>query len=299
MKKSKQQSMAQRALDRDTSPRANRGIFDALTGQALQAQRGTTKPLEGLTRAIDVRYVKPDPNQPRKSMDPERLKELADSIKEHGLINAITVSQDTDGETYTVIAGHRRFAASKLAGVKMIPAWIRPGTIDGRRRLEEQLVENLQREDLPVLEEARAIQALVETTGLSQRNAAKALGKPRTYITEMLHILRIEEPLLAKLTGMPKRALVEISRGETPKEQQALAKQALASPTPFRDVKESRGKKREPRKETFRKTYGAEGWPGTVTVSMERHPDDVTPEEVVKFLGKVVQTIVAEEVKGE
>ena len=288
-KRSDKKTMAQQALEQDSVAPQGKGLWGQLTGDL--AQRDITKPLAGLTREININYLKPDPNQPRKTMDPDRLQELADSIAQHGFIQPITVTKDPDDETYTIIAGQRRYEASKLAGLDNIPAWIRPETLDERQRLERQLVENLQREDLMVLEEARAVQALIDTTGLSQRKAAKALGKPQTYVAELQQILRIPAAVLEKAQDLPKRALVEISRGKTEAEQQSLLKQAMSSDAPFKQVKKTRDQAREPRPERFRQTYSAEGYAGKVTVSIERAPADVTTEEVAEFLGKVVETI--------
>ncbi len=286
-KRNNKKLIARQALEQDSTAPKAKHIWDKLTDGGL-AQRDITKPLAGLTREIDINYVKPDPNQPRKTMDPERLQELADSIKEHGFEQPITVTKNPDDENYTIVAGQRRYEASKLLGLEHIPAWIRPETLDERQRLERQLVENLQREDLPVLEEARAIQVLIDTTGLSQRKTAKALGKKQNYISELQQILRIPAKVLDKAHDLPKSALIQISRGKNESEQEALLQQALTSKTPFHEVKKTRDLVRLSKPQHFHETYRPEGYEDAkVTVSFfKRAPKDVTPQDVAAVLRK-------------
>ncbi|NQS90242.1 ParB/RepB/Spo0J family partition protein, partial [Patescibacteria group bacterium] len=150
--------------------------------------REGTKGLSG-ARIIDISRIKPDSDQPRKSFDQKTLKELAGSIKEHGLLQPITVEYVDYQDYFKIINGKRRYEAAKLAGLSEIPCIIKD--IDKYARLIHQLIENIQRQALPVLEEAKAIQTLIdnrrmENSNYSQREAAKDLGLPKTYLNEML-----------------------------------------------------------------------------------------------------------------
>ena len=156
-------------------------------------QRHLTTPLSdgAAAREIKLSAVRPDPNQPRKKMDPQRLEELADSIRENGVLQPITVTWSDADRCYLIVTGQRRYEAAKRAGIPSIPAIIRPATYDESARLQQQLVENIQREGIPPIDEARAVKTLMESFSLSQRAVARKLGKPQTYIAELFQILRI------------------------------------------------------------------------------------------------------------
>jgi len=159
--------------------------------------REGTKGLHG-ARIIDIFRIKPDPVQPRKSFDKKGLKQLAVSIKEYGLIQPINVEYIESQDYFRVINGQRRYEAAKLAGILEIPCIIK--NMNKHLRLIHQLVENIQREDLPALEEAEAIQTLVrnrriENPHYSQREASRELGLPKTYVNEMLTLLKLPEDI--------------------------------------------------------------------------------------------------------
>ena len=137
---------------------------------------------------IAINKIKANPNQPRREFDPEALQELADSIKEIGIIQPITLRQMEDG-TYQIIAGERRFRASQLAGLTALPAYIR--TADDENVMEMALIENIQREDLNSLEIALAYQQLLEQYGLTQERLSERVGKKRTTIANYLRLLKL------------------------------------------------------------------------------------------------------------
>jgi ParB family chromosome partitioning protein len=296
MRKSLEQQMRS-ALDRDARAAKISGrskVADQVLGTA-HAPRDITKPIAGMAREIDLKHVQPDPEQPRRTIDGGSLKELAESIKENGVLQPISVLWSEEKQVYLIIHGERRFRAAKLAKLSAIPALIRPADYDQTQRLQQQLVENIQREGIPPVEEARAVKALMETFGLSQRAVAKKIGKPLTYVAELLNLLKIPEKLLERGKELPKRALVEISRAPAG-EQRQLVTRALKSDSPFQEVKRTRRERdSKPRVEHFRQNYRAEGFPATVTVSFEKHPDEVTTEDVVKFLTKVIQDLIGRE----
>ena len=137
---------------------------------------------------IAISNIKANPKQPRREFDPEALQELADSIKEIGIIQPITLRKMED-DTYQIIAGERRFRASQLAGLTTIPAYIR--TADDENVMEMALIENIQREDLNAMEIALAYQHLLEEYDLTQERLSERVGKKRTTIANYLRLLKL------------------------------------------------------------------------------------------------------------
>src|SRR5215469_3564072 len=140
----------------------------------------------GLPQYIDVDQIKPSPEQTRRQFPAEPLRELADSIRLHGLLQPVLVRRLTDG--YELIAGERRWRAARLAGVERIPAIVRREA-EPQESLLLGLIENLQREDLDPIEEARGIKRLIEQFGLTHEEAAASLGKHRVAVTQALRLL--------------------------------------------------------------------------------------------------------------
>lgn len=136
---------------------------------------------------LDVKLIITNPNQPRKVFNEDLLQELAQSIKNYGVIQPITVVKKDD--KYIIVAGERRFRASLLAGLKKIPAIIKE--FDEKERKEIALIENLQREDLNAIEEAVAMRSLIDEYGLSQEQLAERLGKSRPAVTNALRLLNL------------------------------------------------------------------------------------------------------------
>ena len=164
---------------------------------------------------LDINELRPNPYQPRTIFDEDSLKELAESIKENGVFQPIIVKKSIKG--YDVIAGERRLRASKLAGKKTIPAIIRQ--ISDEKMAEIALLENLQRENLNPLEEAKAYKSLIEKLNLTQEQLAKKVSKSRSHITNMLGLLRLPGEVqdmvtTGKLTMGHARALSKIEDKE-------------------------------------------------------------------------------------
>ena len=136
---------------------------------------------------LNIDDLRPNPYQPRTIFDEDALNELAESIKENGVFQPIIVKKSIKG--YDVIAGERRLRASKIAGKKTIPAIIRQ--ISDEKMAEIALLENLQRENLNALEEAKAYKSLIEKLNLTQEQLAKKVSKSRSHITNMLGLLRL------------------------------------------------------------------------------------------------------------
>lgn len=163
-------------------PSLGRGL-DALISTDTVKTEGSSSISE-----IAIHLIKANPNQPRREFDPEALQELADSIKEIGIIQPITLRKMDDG-TYQIIAGERRFRASQQAGLTAMPAYIR--TADDENVMEMALVENIQREDLNAMEIALAYQHLLEEYNLTQERLSDRVGKKRTTVANYLRLLKL------------------------------------------------------------------------------------------------------------
>ena len=137
---------------------------------------------------IELAKIVANPDQPRRSFDEEAMQELADSIREHGVISPITLRDNGDG-TYMIIAGERRFRASKLAGLERIPASIRAAKDE--QVMEWALIENIQREDLDAIEIALAYQRLMDDYNLTQERMAERVGKKRATVANYLRLLKL------------------------------------------------------------------------------------------------------------
>ena len=140
---------------------------------------------------IAVDKILPNPRQPRHEMNPEGLQELADSIREHGVLQPLIVTHSAEQDEYILIAGERRLRAARLAGLSLVPAVIRQAT--DQERLELALIENIQRADLTPLETAAAFQHLHESFGLSHEEIARRVGKNRVTVTNTLRLLKLPE----------------------------------------------------------------------------------------------------------
>ena len=184
-----------------------RGL-DALFSSSLMDENESVK-------TVPIASIVPNPRQPRTRFKEEELTELADSIREHGVIQPLVVSEQEDG-TYTLIAGERRLRASQLAGLDSVPVITRQA--DDQELLELALIENIQREDLSPLEAAEAYKSLEENFNLTHEEIAKRVGKNRTSVTNTMRLL--------KLPGEVQKALLEkrITEGH--------ARVLLSLPTP-------------------------------------------------------------------
>ena len=141
---------------------------------------------------VSVEKIQPNPNQPRRDFDDDSLQELANSIRQIGIIQPITLRDMGDG-TYIIIAGERRWRASQRAGLVRIPAYIRTG--DDENMMEMALVENIQRQDLTALEIALAYQHLIEQYNLTQEQLSDKVGKNRATVANYLRLLKLPAPI--------------------------------------------------------------------------------------------------------
>jgi ParB family transcriptional regulator, chromosome partitioning protein len=194
-------------------------VADRGMGRGLAAILSVSRPAEGEAiaapelRELPVELVAPNPGQPRKRFDEDALQALADSLAERGVVQPVLV-RPVAGGTYELVAGERRWRAAQLAGLQTIPALVREH--DDAASLEVALVENMAREDLNPVEEARAVAALVEELGLSREEVGRRVGRSRVAISNLLRILDLPDEALAlvedgRLTEGHGRALLMAS----------------------------------------------------------------------------------------
>ena len=248
-------------------------------------------PLEQDAYEITLDHIEPDPQQPRKKFDKGELENLAASIVENGLLQPIIVHRSEDPTKYRIIAGERRFRAAQLAGLKSIPCLEMPRDFDPALIDQLQLVENIQRADLQPLEAAEAIETYIERHDLSQREAARRLGKPLSFVAELLAIRRIPAKLLDKevASKLSKQTLVEIGRAPASQQPQLLADALNGSSL---DQIRNRRSNREPspRAVCFNERFLLEKYPA-IEIRWRRHPDEVTDEDVLRALDAVARQI--------
>lgn len=163
---------------------------------------------EGHIFLIEVDKIKPNPYQPRHEFNEERLRDLSDSIKQYGVLQPLVVTRNEvereDGSLYTeyeIIAGERRWRASKMAGLSVVPAIIRTGEQSDKEKLELAIIENLQREDLNAVDRAQAFFRLVKEFNLSHAEVGKRVGRSREYVSNTIRILNLPQEILDALTS--------------------------------------------------------------------------------------------------
>lgn len=188
-------------------PALGRGL-GSLMGEA-QSETGYVDQKEETKVTIDK--INPNPNQPRTHFNETLLNELADSIRENGVLQPLLVRKK--GEGYEIIAGERRYQASKIAGLEELPVIVKE--VDDQKMLELALIENLQRSDLNPIEEAKGYRQLIKASGMTQEALSKAVSKSRSSITNSLRLLDLPEPVQqylfdGRLTAGHARAILAV-----------------------------------------------------------------------------------------
>jgi len=201
---------------------------------------------------IKISDIEPNQFQPRKHFDDESLKELSDSIKEHGIIQPIIVRRNDFG--YQIVAGERRWRAAKLAGLKEVPAIVKD--FDDQKVMEIALIENLQREDLNPIDEAKAYKSLMEQFNLTQEEISKRVGKSRSSIANSIRLLNLDEEVQnmlmeGKITTGHAKVILALQDAE---KQNMIAKKIVDKNLNVRDtenlIKEVTSSKKKKRKES-------------------------------------------------
>lgn len=221
----------------------NKGLgrgLDALFGNYNNddSYKNITTNKENNISEVDINKIFSNPNQPRKNFDEEALRELASSIKTHGIIQPIVLNKQNDG-TYMIIAGERRWRAAKLCGLTSVPAVIKNYT--DKQIKEISIIENLQREDLNPIEAARAIKELMDEYGLTQEMVSERIGKSRSNVANTLRLLSLYPDVVnlvekGKLSAGHARCLVVV---EDPNEQIKLAQTAISKNFSVRDLEKA------------------------------------------------------------
>lgn len=224
--------------------------------QALIPQRDTMQIIEEVVKEdsikmISIHKIFPNKLQPRKDFNKEALQELSESIKAHGVIQPIVV-MEKDNE-FMIIAGERRWRAARDAGLKEIPCIVR--SFNQQHLMEIALIENIQREDLNILEEAKAYKYIIDTYQVTQDQLGEAIGKSRSYIANILRLLQLDPRVIEmikeeKITAGHGRALLSIHNKE---EQYAFAQKIVEENLNVRQVEElmrrlSENKKKDKKK---------------------------------------------------
>lgn len=212
-------------------------IFGNLGQEVVHPKTGAN------TLEIEISKISPNPFQPRTDFGPEEIQELADSIREKGLLQPILLRKHKDG--YQIVAGERRFRATQVLGRTSISALVREQLSD-RDMMEMALIENIQRVQLNAIEEAIAFEQLINTCGITHDELAQKLGKSRSAITNTLRLLKLDEPLKlmikeGKLTAGHGRALLQTD----PKKRLKLAEKIVEDHLNVRRAEKSGGRKAE------------------------------------------------------
>lgn len=195
---------------------------------------------------VETDRISPNPFQPRREFDEAKLKELAESIRQYGVLQPLVVTRkettrEDGGLTveYELIAGERRLRASKLAGLAQVPVLIKDGAENDRMKLELAIIENLQREDLNAVDRAHAFKKLHEEFGLSHSQIAERMGRSREYVSNTLRLFGLPEEMLmaiaqGKITEGHARGLLMLN--DRPEEQDVLFREILLKKLSVREV---------------------------------------------------------------
>ncbi len=207
-------------------------------------------------RYLDIESITPNGTQPRRIFDEQKLEELAASIREHGLIQPLIVRPSGSG--YEIVAGERRWRAAKMCELTVIPCIVRE--FSDRENMLMALIENMQREDLTVIEEAEAFHEMMESYGLTHEEVSKGVGKSRPYITNALRLLRLPEAIQAmvtegRLSGGHARVLAGISDEAL---QMKYAEEAADGKMSVRQLEKLAAGANEPKKKAGRRNRSPE-----------------------------------------
>lgn len=219
------------------------------TGEVNSAADVNADKIVGAIAEIEIDKIHPNPDQPRTQFSKEALEELAISIRELGIIQPITVRKNSN-DSFTIISGERRYRASKLAGLEVLPAYIR--LADDQTMLEMALVENIQREELDSIEIALSYQRLIDECNLTQEAMSDRVGKKRSTVTNYLRLLKLQPIVQAglrdKMISMGHaRAIVSVENEE---DQMKIYETIIAKDLSVRQVEDAVRKLRQSENET-------------------------------------------------
>jgi ParB family chromosome partitioning protein len=205
-----------------------------------KGERTDTSPFRE-ARMIGIDRIQPDPNQPRKTFVQETLESLAESIKEvGGIIDPLTVEYSENNDCFQIISGERRYRAAKISGLDKLPCVIKE--VDEKSRYLIQFIVNLQREDIPPLEEAAGIKCLKEKYGYTQARIAQILDKSNSYVSQILGLKRLSEQAqeIVQASELSKEVLIQASREKDPEKQVKILKLASDGKKTVRQVRKGK-----------------------------------------------------------
>ena len=218
-------------------------------GMGLGALLNTNNKKKSSTNKIDISKIYPNKKQPRKNFEEKEIKELSDSIKNQGLIQPIVV-RETSGNMYEIIAGERRWRACQLAGLHSVNCVVM--SVDDKSVYELALIENIQRENLNIVEEAKAYKNLIELNGIKNEELSKKIGKSSSHISNLIRILDLDEEIHQmiidrKISMGHARALIGVPNAVE------KAKEIFEKKLSVRDVEKSTSKHKQTRKKQTEK----------------------------------------------
>ena len=218
-------------------------------GMGLGALLNTNKQTKNSTNKIDISKIYPNKKQPRKNFEVKEIKELSESIKNQGLIQPIVV-RETSSNMFEIIAGERRWRACQLAGLHSVNCVVM--SVDDNSVYELALIENIQRENLNVVEEAKAYKNLIELNGIKNEELSKKIGKSSSHISNLIRILDLDEEIHqmiidGKISMGHARALIGVPNAVD------KAKEVFEKKLSVRDVEKSTSKHKQTRKKTTEK----------------------------------------------
>ena len=218
-------------------------------GMGLGALLNTNNQTKNITNKIDISKIYPNKKQPRKNFEEKEIKELSESIKNQGLIQPIVV-RETSGSMYEIIAGERRWRACQLAGLHSVNCVVM--SVDEKSVYELALIENIQRENLNVVEEAKAYKNLIESNGIKNEELSKKIGKSSSHISNLIRILDLDNEIHqmiidGKISMGHARALIGVPNAVE------KAKEIIEKKLSVRDVEKSTSKHKQTRKKQTEK----------------------------------------------
>ena len=207
------------------------------TDDVKKGERADTSPFRA-ARMIDINRIQPDPKQPRKTFFKVTLKSLAESIKElGGIIDPLSVEYIDKNDCFQIISGERRFRAAKIVGLDTLPCIVRE--VDDKKRFLVQFIANLQREDIPPLEETAGIKHLMKNYAYTQKNIGKLINKSKSYISQMLGLDRLSKFAreMVQTSELSKEVLIQASREKDPEKQLEILKKASEERKTVRQIR--------------------------------------------------------------
>jgi len=222
----------------------DRSVFlvpsNSTTDEDKKGDRADTSPFRA-ARMVEIDRIQPDPNQPRKTFVNETLESLAASIEAvGGIIDPLAVEYSENDDCFRIISGERRYRAAKIIGLDRLPCIIKE--VDDKTRFVMQFIANLQREDIPPLEEAAGIKHLMEHYSYTQKEIGKLINKSKSYISQILGLERLSETAreIVQTSELSKEVLIQASRKNDPERQVEILKSASDGKKTVRQIRKSK-----------------------------------------------------------